>query len=139
MKTCCACNLDKPLEAFPPRKLSKDGFNHRCKTCLKTYRLQYYRDNKKFVVRSVQKRKRTTQDWLLEYKIGLVCAECPESHPAALDFHHKDKTLKNFSISQASSQGISKERILEEISKCIVLCANCHRKLHWDEKHADMV
>lgn len=51
--------------------------------------------------------------------------------PVCLEFHHiinpKDK---EFSPANAYSWGWGIERIKKEISKCIVLCANCHRKLH---------
>jgi hypothetical protein len=61
---------------------------------------------------------------------------CPENHPACLDFHHKNPKQKDFEIACAIRQGWTKPRILEEIEKCIVVCSNCHRKLHWLEKNA---
>ena len=59
------------------------------------------------------------------------CETCKEGHPAVLDFHHINDD-KEGNISRMVSDTISKDRILAEIDKCIVLCANCHRKLHWD-------
>jgi len=65
------------------------------------------------------------------FKTGNPC-KCGENYSACLEFHHNIKS-KEINISDAISRGWSMERIMKEIEKCIVLCANCHRKLH-DEK-----
>jgi hypothetical protein len=57
---------------------------------------------------------------------------CGESHPATLDFHHRDPNEKDFLLSSAARNGWGKERILREIEKCDVICSNCHRKEHWN-------
>lgn len=62
------------------------------------------------------------------YKDNLKCARCPEDHWACLEFHHeKDKEI---TLAKAVNACWSIDRILKEMEKCIVLCANCHRKLH---------
>jgi hypothetical protein len=66
--------------------------------------------------------------WFAEYKQTLACSQCGENHPACLDFHHKDEKEKDFIL--AIYRYFGKKRILEEIGKCMVLCANCHRKFH---------
>jgi hypothetical protein len=71
-----------------------------------------------------------------EYKQGLSCSECGFSHPAALDFHHRDPATKTDRVSGMAHNGRGWTRILAEIAKCEVLCANCHRILHHDEKNA---
>jgi hypothetical protein len=48
-----------------------------------------------------------------------------------LQFHHRNPREKDFTISNACSWGWSIERILKEMEKCDVLCANCHAKRHW--------
>lgn len=68
-------------------------------------------------------------------KASLKCSKCDENHPATLEFHHIDPSKKDFAISKMRNAYRSKEKALEEISKCIVLCANCHKKLHWEEKN----
>ena len=30
--------------------------------------------------------------------------------------------------------GLSADRILKEIEKCVVVCSNCHKKIHWNQK-----
>lgn len=62
------------------------------------------------------------------------CKICGESHPACLEFHHKDSTIKNGEISSMISKYTEAE-IMVELENCIVLCANCHRKVHWEEAH----
>jgi hypothetical protein len=65
-------------------------------------------------------------------KVQLGCSRCPENHPSCLDFHHCDEE-KEFCISDMINEKHSEEKILAEIAKCEVLCANCHRKEHWQD------
>jgi len=60
------------------------------------------------------------------------CSECGEKrHPALLEFHHNGDDKKAGDISRLSAKaGASNPRLLEEMAKCIVLCANCHRLAH---------
>jgi len=83
-------------------------------------------------VRLQRDRKRKTREWLNQYKRALLC-QCGENHPACLDFHHNDSSRKEMAISNAVQRGWSIARITAELEKCIVLCANCHRKLHSKE------
>jgi hypothetical protein len=64
---------------------------------------------------------------LVEYKGG-KCERC-DYHKSlnALTFHHKDPSLKDFTI---SSKSYSIERLKKEVDKCILLCSNCHIELH---------
>lgn len=51
---------------------------------------------------------------------------------ASLDFHHVVSEDKKFTIG-ASSMRRSNKSIVEEINKCILLCSNCHRQIHYEE------
>lgn len=68
------------------------------------------------------------RNFLFEYKQSRPCPNCGESDPVCLDFHHLDPTIKEFNVTQP--KGRSLEKIKAEISKCVVICSNCHRKLH---------
>jgi hypothetical protein len=68
-------------------------------------------------------------------KRALACGRCGESHPACIQFHHRDRFAKEFDISAARRGGFALERLMAEIEKCEVLCANCHLRLHWDLNH----
>ena len=65
----------------------------------------------------------------LEIKAKIGCQICKESDPCCLDFHHVDPSKKDLAIAKLVSHK-SKVKMLEEIKKCIVVCANCHRKIH---------
>ena len=64
-----------------------------------------------------------------QLKEDLKCERCGEDNIACLDFHHTDPNGKEYSIGSMSGHN-NLEKIKKEIEKCIVLCANCHRKEH---------
>ena len=66
----------------------------------------------------------------LDYRAGLRCLDCGESDTVCLDFHHLNPALKDYSVSELINKRYSAKKIEEEIAKCVVLCSNCHRKLH---------
>jgi hypothetical protein len=81
-------------------------------------------------VNKKHKARRRNVVWLANYKITCSCLQCGESHPACLEFHHRDPNKKKMTISGAVRRGWSLKRLKREIEKCDVLCANCHRKIH---------
>lgn len=78
-----------------------------------------------------RKRRIGLKQWYRAYKRTLCCSQCGENHPATLDFHHTDPVAKKFNVSHLFKMDINIEQLKAEIDKCEVLCANCHRKLHW--------
>jgi hypothetical protein len=86
--------------------------------------------------RARQKRKRNLIAWYVELKQELVCRRCGEDHPGCLQFHHRDPREKEMSVANAIRREWSRARILREIAKCEVLCANCHAKHHARERDA---
>jgi hypothetical protein len=105
---------------------------------MREYRKKWYDANKeteqdKAKIRQ-KKRREDFNKWYYEYKSTLSCIQCGFSHPAAIDFHHRDKKDKEFSPSRMREH-TNKKGFLKEIEKCDVLCANCHRILHYNEWH----
>ena len=86
-----------------------------------------------------KRRRRELAEWLEKLKVGLKCQKCGFSHPAALDFHHRDSTDKLYEVSIMPLRSISKKQILAEIAKCDVYCANCHRILHYEQRKGPIV
>ena len=97
---------------------------------VKKARLKWYYKNKEREIKRIVERKNIIVKWFNEYKKVLKCEYCGENNPCCLDFHHKNEKEKDYNISVMSNMGYSINRIKEEIDKCIVLCSNCHRKLH---------
>jgi hypothetical protein len=65
---------------------------------------------------------------LRDIKMKSGCVICGyKEHWAALDFHHRDPTTKSFNISE--NKTIGKNILMEEVSKCDVVCVNCHRRI----------
>lgn len=80
----------------------------------------------------MQARRKVMRKTHQELKLSLCCVRCGESHPACLDFHHRDPTQKDIVLSRIASTGWGHVRIQKEVAKCDILCANCHRKLHYE-------
>lgn len=102
----------------------------------KAYMKKWYEKNKQKHLKYIRNNETNKKKWLDEIKSNFKCSRCQENHIACLDFHHIDPKSKEIGIAIALQKNWSKERILEEINKCIVLCSNCHRKLHYDEKRS---
>lgn len=83
-------------------------------------------------------RRQERQDFVNAIKQKLGCRDCAEHRPVCLDFHHLDPTLKVASISTLATAGRSEATILAEIEKCILICSNCHRFLHHNERTSNL-
>jgi len=101
---------------------------------MRAYRRAWYRRNKKHAKAQSSLRRTEIKRWVMGYKRGQSCSRCPESHPACLDFHHPGVSDKEDSVHNLVWRCVSLERIKREIAKCVVLCANCHRKLHYESR-----
>lgn len=92
-----------------------------------TYYQSYCRDCN---AKKSAKRARVFKQKCVDYKGG-CCETCGYNKcVAALDFHHKDPTQKDFSIAQQKGRVLT-DTIKAEIDKCSILCSNCHREEHY--------
>ena len=96
------------------------------------YSRKYYLANKKkSIAANNAYRRQKREEWQL-FKGTLKCTKCEYSHPAALDFHHIDPETKTNNVHTLAASGQYK-KAFQEVEKCIVLCANCHRVHHYEE------
>ena len=64
--------------------------------------------------------------YITTYLKANPCVDCGETDAIVLEFDHV--TGKDFNISDAARKGVSIKKLKDEIAKCEVRCANCHRK-----------
>jgi hypothetical protein len=126
---CCRCGELKPADDFAwrrRRKLQRDTY---CRPCRSAYVKEHYAANKQRyienaeAIRSKLRLERTR--FLIEYFRSHPCTDCGESDPVVLEFDHlRDKA---FDIG-GHLVNVGWQKLLAEIAKCEVVCANCHRR-----------
>ena len=135
MKQCSKCEQFKEPTEFNSSKDRKDGLTSWCKICVRNRSKIWYNDNSEKVKYKESVTRKGKREWILGIKSSKSCEKCGETHPSCMDFHHLDPTQKDFSISNALYKlHYTRELILAELEKCIVLCANCHRIFHHEER-----
>ena len=129
MKKCYVCKTKKPLSEFGRNRTRPDGLQNKCKLCKRTADREYYQTRDK---ERIKERTATTRHdadlFRYVYKLCNPCVICGEKDPMVLDFDHLDPKNKSFGLADASKNACSRGRLLREIAKCRVLCANCHRR-----------
>jgi hypothetical protein len=126
----CQKELDKIN--FKTNKRRLDGLQSQCINCHKEYRRQHYLKNREKYIKLAADGGDNFRTWWAEYRKQFVCS-CGESHPGCIDFHHPNDN-KSANVSKLVIDKC-KTKLLTEIEKCIPLCANCHRKHHWNERN----
>ena len=80
--------------------------------------------------RIISKHQNEQKRELVELKGG-KCQRCGyDKCIGALDFHHLDPSQKSFSLARGITKRISKDILIKEISKCILICSNCHGEIN---------
>lgn len=89
---------------------------------------RYYLRNKKLYKEKNSRRRKELIEFVIELK-KKPCMDCGVLYPHyVMDFDHRDSTTKIDSINgMINFHSYSKKKILEEIEKCDLVCANCHR------------
>jgi hypothetical protein len=131
-KICCTCKKELPVSEFTFKYKSKGIRARECKACHKIYNRKWFVKNREERIEKIKARTQLIVEQVKKYKLNLFCKVCGENHISTLDFHHTDPNEKEYGIAVMARTGFSFKRIIEEINKCEVLCANCHRKLHYN-------
>ena len=114
MKVCKHCLIEKDETDFPMNGNRRHSW---CKEC--------HREN-------VKNKYKENRDWVNTLKDK--CSICGyNKNKAALEFHHPDNN-KECNVNSLAKRAIkNRERVLKEIEKCELLCANCHREIHYPQ------
>ena len=131
MKICGVCKQNKNDSEFSIKKKKSDGtivLQYQCKICHSNYRKEHYRNHKSKYLKKAhiwnKHHKEEVFNFLLDYFKLHPCKDCGISNPIVLEFDHvRGKKIDNVSRMLTHS----KENLEKEISKCDVVCANCHR------------
>lgn len=137
MKVCSQCQKSRRITSFNWKNKS-NGIRHSfCKFCHKQYRDAHYRLNKTKRCKQAALRRGKGQiqfqEWIIAYLLQHPCVDCGEPDIVVLDFDHQ--TNKSFTISRFVRNGANLERLIAEVAKCNVRCANCHRRKHAKENN----
>lgn len=113
-KYCPRCKANKNKDDFFKNRSTLSSY---CKKCMYEFNAE---NRKTFKIKCV------------EYKGG-KCIKCDYNKSmAALEFHHRNPTEKDFQLSgsQLNKQCYLSDKIKNELDKCDLLCSNCHREEH---------
>jgi hypothetical protein len=88
-----------------------------------------YRDRAEYLKNAVAKRRKRIKEMAIAYKGGRCCICGYSKCNSAFDFHHLDEKNKQFGL---SVRGLTRSwaRTKQELDKCVLVCANCHREVH---------
>lgn len=129
---CGICKQDKAESCFSFKNKEKGKKHTTCKQCHKINANNYYNKNKIKCIARVRKRNKKVIDnnkiFILEYLKNSCCIDCGEKDPLVLEFDHVNPTTKTNSVCQMLVTGSALNNIINEIKKCEIRCANCHRR-----------
>jgi hypothetical protein len=118
VQKCSRCGDELTEKNSYKRKKRKDKFAY-CKSCASRYAIE---------------RSRALKLECVAYKGG-KCQKCGyNKYAGALDFHHRNPKEKDFVICKRLRNNTLNNVLKRELDKCDLLCANCHREVHFDEE-----
>lgn len=128
MKICPRCKENKPRDSFFKNKGRAGAY---CKPCQQAYVREHYRrtkgayNSRRYILHA--KYVKRNRSLVIEYLKSHPCVDCGEEDLLVLDFDHVSGT-KLSSISQMIRNGKALVHFQAEMAKCVVRCANCHRR-----------
>lgn len=131
LKRCVICKQHLPTSEFNRRRRSADGLQIHCRECNRIASRAYYQRNPVKHVRDVNANKleyiARNRRVVLAHLFANPCVDCGESDPRVLEFDHV-RGEKEGEVSRMAAYPVKLNRLIMEIAKCEVRCANCHRR-----------
>lgn len=127
-KVCIRCGIERPVSEFRIR--ATGALDLRCRACIARYQHDWYMANREAQIARARVRGEKTaaanRVLVYTYLSEHPCVDCGESDPAVLEFDHIATKYRDISL--MTRTGFAWTTIRAEIAKCIVRCANCHRR-----------
>lgn len=131
VRVCARCQVAKPLAEFPIKNAARGTYRSYCRPCCSEYGKEQYERNKPYYLAknhvSRARSRRMNRDMVYEFLLTHPCVDCGETNPVVLDFDHVDPKTKRWSVGGMLSRRTT-TAVRREMSKCVVRCANCHRR-----------
>lgn len=131
MPRCITCRVDKPDTDFAFHSIATGKRQTRCRACHAIARRAHYERTTATYIANERRRIRGHRErnrvLLFEYLCGHPCVDCGEGDPVVLDFDHRDPANKRTEVARVATRK-PWPKVLEEIAKCDVRCASCHRR-----------
>lgn len=122
---CEVCKLDLPADLFNWKNKTNGTKQSHCRECQKRYKKAHYNRNTSRYREKSAARKKEIVDFVNARK-NQPCTDCKREYPYyVMQFDHINDD-KTFEISFAVRNSMGIETIKKEITKCEVVCANCH-------------
>ena len=142
VKVCCFCKQEKKECEFSKNSSKVDGLQTMCKAC-NSYRCKArYKTHGPRMREQIKVATKIRRGALIEHVLHYLyknpCVDCGESDVLVLEFDHV-RGKKKMAISQMVSGEYTKRLIDEEIAKCDVRCANCHRRRTAKYQHTQVM
>lgn len=101
------------------------------------YIRKHYADNKQYYYNKAKIRKQKIKDFVANLK-RRPCTDCNVEYPPyVMQFDHTGE--KTINIARVADMGWSEKRIMEELSRCELVCSNCHAERTFQRRNADIV
>lgn len=131
MPVCSKCKLDKEHTEFNFKDKAKGTKQTTCRGCASIDKRNHYERNKAtYKSRAIKSKKALSlrnKLYVYRYLKERSCIDCGENDPVVLEFDHVSGE-KVKAISSMMLDAVSLARLEAELSKCVVRCANCHRR-----------
>jgi hypothetical protein len=126
-RCCSRCKEEKPLTDFG--KESRGRAQYYCRQCRSVYHREHYLRNKRDYISSAKRRVERMLEVMRAAK-AMPCADCGVQYPFyVMDFDHREGEDKLGNVTRL--RYMAEETLRAEISKCDIVCANCHRERTW--------
>lgn len=125
---CSKCETIKHPNEFGWKDKAKGVRHSYCLDCQRQMSRAHYQKNKQAYLDRNNRRMQEVMARIDELKASTPCADCGQYFKSKItDFHHRDSGEKYKIVSQMRTK-TTLPKILKEIAKCDLLCANCHRE-----------